>query len=139
MRIVLDSNILFAALIKDSMVRKIILQYDGKFLFPSFIFDELEKHKTELLTKSGLQREEFDHLLKKILGKVEVVPPGILGLYKERAFEIMKDIDLDDVLFIACALHYKGCAIWSDDKDMKKQTEIKVLTTREIVNILQSN
>jgi len=44
MSIVLDANILFSALIKDSLTRKIILEYDGLFLFPEIIFEEMKKH-----------------------------------------------------------------------------------------------
>ena len=51
MRIVIDSNILFSALVKDALTRKLILEYKESFLFPSFIFEELEKHKDELRRK----------------------------------------------------------------------------------------
>ena len=53
MNIILDSNVLFSALIKDSATRKIILKHEEAFLFPEFIFEEMEKHKEELLQKSG--------------------------------------------------------------------------------------
>lgn len=45
MKIIIDSNILFSALIKNSTTRKLILEHDGYFLFPSFIIEEMEKHK----------------------------------------------------------------------------------------------
>jgi len=35
MNIVLDANVLFSALIKDSTTRRIILEYDGALLFPA--------------------------------------------------------------------------------------------------------
>ena len=54
MRIIIDSNILFSALIKDSVTRKIILEYNGCFLFPYIIFEEMEEHKEELLEKKSL-------------------------------------------------------------------------------------
>lgn len=34
MRIVMDSNVLFSALIKDSVTRRMILEYDRNFLVP---------------------------------------------------------------------------------------------------------
>lgn len=49
MNIVIDSNIIFSALIKDSIKRSLILRYEGSFLFPSFIFEELEKYKSYLM------------------------------------------------------------------------------------------
>ncbi|HLD33679.1 MAG TPA: PIN domain-containing protein [Candidatus Nanoarchaeia archaeon] len=136
MRIVLDSNILFSALIKDSFVRRIILEYEGKFLFPSFVFEELVEHKDELMSKSGLNSDEFDSLLDTILRKVEIVHSSALEMHKKRSFEIMKDIDKNDVLFVACALAYPESVIWSDDKHLKKQKEIEVRTTNEIKSIL---
>ena len=63
MRIIIDSNVLFSALIRDSTTRRIILEYDYFFLFPSFIFEEVEKHKEELFKKSKMTKEDFDSLL----------------------------------------------------------------------------
>jgi len=60
LNIVIDSNVLFSALIKDSLTRKMILLSTGTFLFPSFIFDELEKHKGELEEKSGMEKNNQD-------------------------------------------------------------------------------
>jgi len=133
MNIIIDANVLFSALIKDSITRKIILEYDGFFLFPSYVFIELEKHKEELLEKSKMNDGEFNKLLQIILKKVLVVPNQTLLPYKEKAFEIVKDIDPDDVLFIACALAYPNSIIWSNDKELKKQDIIKVLNTEEII------
>jgi len=101
MNIVLDSNILFSALLKDSTTRKIILTYDGFFLFPSFIFIEMEKHMDELLTKSGMNRKDFDELLHMILKKVLVVPASVMKQYQNEAMSIVKEIDVNDALFIA--------------------------------------
>jgi predicted nucleic acid-binding protein len=55
MNIVIDSNILFAALLKDSKIRNIILNYEGYFIFPAYIFEELIEHKEELIKKSKLR------------------------------------------------------------------------------------
>jgi len=67
MSIVLDANICSQALIKDSTTRKLILEYDGVFLFPEYIFKELEDHKGELLRKSGIDKSEFETLLRMLL------------------------------------------------------------------------
>ena len=137
MRIVIDSNILFSALIKDSITRKIILEYNGYFLFPSFIFEEMEEHKKELLDKSGLKIGEFNNLLELILKKVEIVPNEILKKYKQKALEIVKNIDVTDALFVACALAYSNSLIWTEDKRLKEQDKIKICNTKEIINLLK--
>jgi len=137
MNIIIDSNELFSALIKDSITRKIILEYASFFLFPSFIFEEMQKHKTELLKKSRMSGEDFSKLLQLILKKVVIVPNEVLIPYRKEAFEIVKNIDPDDVLFVACALAYYNSIIWSNDRKLKKQSRVKVLNTKEIIKLLQ--
>ncbi|MGV8150276.1 MAG: PIN domain-containing protein [Candidatus Woesearchaeota archaeon] len=53
-----------------------------------------------------------------------------------KAVEIAKPIDLNDMLFFACALEFENSIIWSEDKRLKNQKEIKVLNTREIMDRL---
>ena len=137
MNIIVDSNVLFSALIKNSTTRKIILEYDGLFLFPSFIFEEMHKHINELMQKSAMSIEEFNQLLKLILTKVKVVQAEMLYPHRDKALEIVKEIDTNDVLFIACALAYPKSVIWSNDKKLKKQNKIKVLNTAEIIHLQQ--
>ena len=136
MNIILDSNILFSALIKDSTTRKIILEYDSFFLFPSFIFLEMEKHKEELFRKSGMDKIDFDKLLYLILRKVTIIPSEVLFPYREEALKMVKEIDPNDIIFVACALAYFNSIIWSDDKKLKKLDKIKVLNTEEVINYL---
>jgi predicted nucleic acid-binding protein len=132
LNIVIDSNILFSALIKDSLTRRMILDYKGTFLFPSYIFEEMEKHKRELQIKSRMTPEEFKLLLSYLLLKVSVVPTNSLIQYKKQAYEIVKDIDPNDVLFIACALAYPQSFLWSDDKKLRRQSIVPILNTREM-------
>jgi len=136
MIVVLDSNVLFSALIKDAITRKIILEYEDLLLFPSYIFEELNNHKKSLIRKSGMAEKDFNVLLNLLLKKVLIVPEEVLLAQKEKALEIIKDIDKDDVLFIACALAYPNSVIWSDDKALKQQNIINVMNTREFIEIL---
>lgn len=43
--------------------------------------------------------------------------------------------DKDDTLYIALAMKLK-CPIWSNDKDLKKQSEVKIYSTKDIIEIL---
>jgi len=136
MIIIIDANILFSALIKDSKTREIILKADEFFLFPSYIFIEAQKYKQEIIEKSKMSKEEFEKLFRLILGKVLIVPNEVLIPYRKIAFEIVKDIDPKDVLFVACALAYPGSVIWSNDKRLKKQSKVRVLNTKELTDLL---
>ncbi|MEA3458209.1 MAG: PIN domain-containing protein [Candidatus Thermoplasmatota archaeon] len=132
MKIIIDSNILFSALIKNSLTRRMVLDYNGYFLFPSFIFEEMEKHKGELLKKSKMNAKDFNLLLNLLLRKVMVVPIEALFQYRKKAYEIIKDVDPDDTIFIACALAHPDSVIWSDDKKLKQQTHVRVINTTEM-------
>ncbi len=136
MKIVIDSNILFSALIKDSITRRMILDYDEQFLFPSYIFEEMEKHKNELLAKSKMKSKDFEDLLKILLRKVVIIPKELLLNKKDEAYKIIKDIDPDDVSFIACALIFSNSVIWSDDKKLKKQSKVRIINTTEMYSLL---
>ena len=136
MRIILDSNVLFSALIRDSTTRRLILEYDGLFLFPSYIFYELEKYKFELLKKSGMTKSDFEKILNILIAKVEIVPEEVLKNHKTEAIAIVKDIDLDDAVFIACALAYPESILWSDDKKLKKQNKVKIINSSEMIHYI---
>ncbi|MBD3261767.1 MAG: PIN domain-containing protein [Candidatus Altiarchaeales archaeon] len=137
MNIVIDSNILFSALIKDSTTRKIILEYEGYFFFPYYIFEELEKHKDEIQKKSGLSKDDFNQLLELLLEKVHVIPNEVLDRHKDESIERVKEIDLNDAVFIACALAFPNTILWTDDKKLKQITEIQITNTQEIIKIIK--
>ncbi len=113
MKIIIDSNVLFSALIRDAKTRSIILEYGDFFLFPSYIFEEMHEHIDELYTKTKLSKDDFKKLLHLILRKVVIVPNDVLEPYKDKSVEIIKDIDIDDAPFIACSLAYPNSAIRS--------------------------
>ncbi|TFG19125.1 MAG: hypothetical protein EU529_16665 [Promethearchaeota archaeon] len=49
MRLVINANILFAALIKNSLTVKLLLNNKLKFYAPEFLFEEFAKYKDYLL------------------------------------------------------------------------------------------
>jgi predicted nucleic acid-binding protein len=136
MNVIVDTNVLVSALIKNSTTRRLIFESGKLFLFPSYIFQELEKHKQVILKKSSLSEEEFNILLNLILSKFFIVPDSILYPYRKKALEIMRRIDSDDMIFIACALAYPNSVIWSNDKKLKNQKKVKILNTKEIMKFL---
>ena len=131
--LVIDSNVLFSALIKDSVTRRIILESKEKFLLPYYFFEELKSHKQLIKEKTRLTDEELDILMGSLLNKIEIVPKHRLSENSKEAFDLLKDIDMNDTPFVACALAYPGSAIWSDDKRLKQIKKIKVISTKELI------
>ncbi len=132
MPIVLDSNILISAIIKDKITRKIITSSNNEFLLPEYSFIEIKEHERDILSKAKISKEEFETLIKKLLRYIKIVKTDNILSYREEAEAIIGRIDKDDVLFIATALAFR-CPIWSDDRHFKLQKNVKVYNTKEMI------
>lgn len=137
MKIILDTNIFVSALLRDSVVRELVVNSPLELVFPEVILDELREHEEELLEKSGLLKDEYQKLINKLLAYVKILPTEILKPCKENALRIIGAIDKDDAIFFAAALFIKDAVIWSDDKQLKKQKEVIVQNTKEIIQLFK--
>jgi predicted nucleic acid-binding protein len=137
MNIIVDSNILFSALIKDSLTRRLILEYDGYFLCPSKTIQEFEKYYDIIIEKSELDIPKFNVVMESLFSKLTLVQDHVLFPYIPKSLALLKDIDIDDFLFIACALAYPDSILWSNDKALKKQNVVQILNTQEIIEKLK--
>ncbi len=133
MRLVIDTNIIISALIKNSVSRKLILDKRLEFCSPDFILVEIKKYKTEIVQRSCLNKKEIEILLSIILNKIEVKYKEEYEKYLTKAEQLIKDIK--DVSFLAVALS-ENCSIWSDDKHFDKQNKIKIYKTKDLVKFL---
>lgn len=133
MKLVVDTNIIFKALIKMSRARAILLNPNHQFYLPEYALEEVERHLSLIRDKSGLSEEEVKLALSILLTNIQVVPAeDILGKWDE-AERIIGKIDTGDIPFIALALIIKCDGIWSDDKDLKRQEKVKVWSTSEMI------
>lgn len=132
MEIVVDSNIVFSAMISDSVTRKILLDSGHKFYSPDFIKSEITKYQDLITEKSGLSNQEFEMLLNLILDEIEIQAKEEYENELDKAEEILGDQDIKDIPFLAVAIH-KDCKIWSNDKDFQEQNEIEIITTEEMI------
>lgn len=58
MKLVVDTNILFKALIKSSKVRALLLNPNHQFYVPEYALEEVEKHRPLLKEKTELSEAE---------------------------------------------------------------------------------
>ena len=132
MDLVVDANVLFSALIKDSFSYNIL--FSGKFhLFTSeYIFTELENHKDEILRKTERTTEEFFRLVEALKRRIVIFPLEELVFNVKEAEKLTPDPD--DMVYFALALKL-NCAIWSNDKKLKSQNRIRIYNTHELSKI----
>ena len=132
MGLVVDANVLFVALIKDSFSYNLL--FSGKFnLFtPEYIFIELEKHKDEILKKTERKDEEFFRLIEILKRRIIIVPLEELVYYVKDVEKLTPDPD--GMAYFVLALKLNS-AIWSNDQKLKEQNKVKVFNTYELTKI----
>lgn len=133
MKLVVDTNILLKALIKDSRVRAILLSPVDQFLLPEYALEEVDEHMGLVVGRSGLSEGEVRLVLSVLLTNIEVVPKEDLFVVWGEAEELIGSIDPDDVPFVAASLSRSCDGVWSDDGHLKMQSVVRVWTTLEMV------
>ncbi|MCR4368755.1 MAG: PIN domain-containing protein [archaeon] len=134
MHLVVDANIVIAALVKDSTTRKLLLSEKFELAAPQFLFEELEKHVSEISKKAKVGKIELNKLILHMqkTSKITIYESGgFRGLMKE-AQKISPD--KNDSQYFALALHL-NCQIWSNDKEMKNQDKVGIFNTKEILEL----
>ncbi len=131
MKLILDSNIIFSALIKNSRTRDIILSDLFELYAPEYIFKEITKHKELLLKKSKLNGGDFEALLLLLQKHIHLVTKEKYYEKMAIAEDILGNIDITDSPFLALALAL-NCSIWSNDGHFRQQDKVVVYTTKDL-------
>jgi len=92
MDLIIDANVLFSALIKDSFAYNILFSGSFHLFTPEYIFTELEKHEEELLKKTERTDVEFFRLLETLKRRIVIVPLEELIPYVEEAEKLTPDL-----------------------------------------------
>ncbi len=132
MRLLVDTNRFIAALIRDSISRRIIMEMNAELIVIPFMEREVEKYKPLIMQKTGMDEFELELLIDILNAKMIVLSEEAVTPYMSAAEEIMDKIDPDDTFFIAAALA-TGADIWSDDEHFQKQNRIKVWKTKDLM------
>lgn len=143
MRVIIDTNIVFSAILNSqSRIGNIILKSDAKIKFYSskYLQFEIQKHFNKIKNITNLPDSELIEIIEALYSKIhfiseEIIPKEIITLSEN----LTEDIDFDDVIFIALALHL-NCKLWTGDKELIKglisKGFKKFISTQELLNKL---
>lgn len=137
--IVVDSNIIFSALIFKSSTNRKILQKPLLFVAPEYALREIEAHLPLVIRKCanrGVSEKEVRFAVDTILSNIILIPDEFYKPFMKNAAKLMRDIDEKDSPFIAVATAL-NLPVWSNDKDLKKQKRITVYSTDEILKFIK--
>jgi predicted nucleic acid-binding protein len=126
MILVIDANILFSALIKDSLTAELIFDNDLILVTPEFIIDEFLKYEDLILRKMHRSNEDYVLIMHMLKDIVNVIPEEEYSQYIKEASTFSPDEK--DTLYLALALKLNS-AIWSNDKKLQNQDRVKVYST----------
>lgn len=130
MELVVDANILFAALIRNNITSKLIV--DNRLILYSldYLFEEFKKYEQLIKNKTERTDKEFERFFNILQKKIKLIPSEEINEFRNKAKEISPDEK--DIPYLALALRM-NIPIWSNDKRLKKQEEIKIYSTEEII------
>lgn len=110
MLLVVDTNVIISAAIARSYTLDLI-------------FDD------EIIEKTGLNKEELERVFDSIFSRIATYPKEHYEEFKQKA--INTSPDENDWPFFALALKHH-CPILSNDKQLKKQAKVKIISIQEI-------
>ena len=135
MDLVVDANILFAALIKEGATAKLLYLDELHLFAPEFLLDEFAKYKDLILKKTSRSSDSFDKVLEAFSHRIYFVPREELLPFMEDAKRISPDPD--DAVYFAVALRV-GASIWTNDNRLKSQNKIPIYSTSELIEAYSS-
>lgn len=121
MRVVVDTNIVFSAVLNSNgLIGEILFNSQGQFEFYSseFMLDELTKYKSKLQKLTKMSETKIDLTIHQVMKNIVLISPLAVSdsVWKE-AYELATDVDEDDTPFLATAISLEAF-IWTGDKKL---------------------
>jgi predicted nucleic acid-binding protein len=119
--IIVDTNIIFSALLNsNSNFASILLLGDYRFYIGELVLVELFKYKDKILKLSQLSEEDIISFYHILLRRINLYKEDLIdGENLKLAYNLCKDIDVNDVLHVALTLELQG-KLWTGDNKLKQ-------------------
>lgn len=142
MIIIVDTNIVFSAILNTrSIIGDIILNSNKVFQFWSchYLLEEINKHWDKLERISKLSSNELIESQRLIYKNINFIDEGqIPKTFRLKAYDLVNDIDLNDVVFVALN-EYQKAILWTGDKalisGLKQIGYDRILATDEMIKL----
>ena len=133
MILIVDANILFAALIKNSLTAELMFNADFQLYTCEFIIEEFFKYEKEIMKKTHRTREQFVTIMHQLKEIITVIPKEE---YSKFVIEAKKfSPDPKDTMYFALAMKLNA-SIWSNDDRLKKQDKVKIYKTSDLMKLI---
>jgi predicted nucleic acid-binding protein len=130
--LVADTNILISYFFLRSTARRLIEDSPLTLYSPEYALEEIREHTGSIIKKAKITLAAFSAVRSELSHRVTFIP---LEDYADAIREACEIPDPNDIDFIALAWKMK-LPLWSNDKQLKKQSLVTVLMTEEIVTLI---
>jgi predicted nucleic acid-binding protein len=142
MKFVVDTNIVFSAILNtQSKIGDLIMNSHGLLEFHACetLRLELKRHRVKLLELSKLSDEQLDQSIYQITNYLNFTAEALIPFeYWLKGAELVRDIDMDDIAFLALN-EVLGVKLWTGDRELMKGLAKKgytnFITTEELFNL----
>lgn len=135
MKIIIDSNIVFSAILNSQGKIGNGSKF-FKFFTVGLLKQEIEEHKDKILSISGFTNQQFRQSFQSITNRITFVDEILISDKDlNKAIALVADIDENDALFVALTNHLNG-KLWTGDKKLtsglKQKGFPKTISTTEL-------
>ena len=116
MRLVVDTNIAYSALLKSSRIHRLLVTEQRlEPHAPKVLLDEIEKHIPRIRRYTGFTARELRVLWEILVERIKIHQEEEYAEEMEEAVNLLRKVDLSDAPFVALAM-FLGVPLWTGDK-----------------------
>ncbi len=118
--VVVDTNIVFAALRQpNSVTRRILLRGDAEWHTTNYLLSELFLHKERVLNASNATPHEVFELVNEVIQEINFISENRIATeHFFEAYYLCRGVDKKDIPFVALTLELNA-RLWSRDERLK--------------------
>lgn len=128
MKLIVDTNIIFSAIISDKgKIGDLLLNTNHKLdlYSPLFLLDELGYHSAKILSLTEYSKQEYEQIKSIVTANIGFIDTTtITDADWESAKQLLIDIDVNDVPFLALSISLDA-VLWTGDKKLIKGLQRK--------------
>ncbi len=145
MKIVVDTNIVFSAMLNPSATVGQVIIYGQRhqqfeFFAPNLLKEEIKRHRNKIIEASkSNDNTTFEDIRDEMFRCINFISEEQIPYeFWHDAIPLVRDVDMDDIAFVVLA-EYLDAKLWTGDKKLLSGLErlgfTRIITTEEIYNI----
>ena len=133
LRLVVDANVIVAALLRDSTTRRLLILGGHELHAPRLLFEEIGEHWAEFVKRSGIPPEALQEVLRVLRGYISEHDWSEYADSLRGAQAALDPADVEDAPYLALASFLSADGVWTEDRRLLEQAAVKTFRTRDLL------